>query len=95
MKSYTVVVWEVITGIRRMPGWLAAEIVTIAFAWTLPDWLEAVSTYWVVLAGVTDIDPLEDTVPIPGCMLTIVALDTLHVSVEELPDDMLAGEAVK
>jgi len=49
----------------------------------------------VVVAGDTDIPPIEPTVPMPWSMLTAVASDTLQLSIDDSPEPMVSGAAVK
>jgi hypothetical protein len=49
----------------------------------------------VVFSGVTILDPVKATLPIPWSMLTAVAPETFHVSVEEAPAEMPGGLASK
>jgi hypothetical protein len=47
----------------------------------------------VVAEGVTVELPAAETEPIPWSMINAVALDTLQLSMEELPDEMVVGLA--
>jgi hypothetical protein len=48
----------------------------------------------VVAAGVTVELPAAETEPIPWSMINAVALDTLQLRTEELPDETVVGLAV-
>jgi len=48
----------------------------------------------VVAAGVTVDVPAAETEPMPWSMISALALDTLQLSTEELPDEMVVGLAV-
>jgi hypothetical protein len=50
--------------------------------------------YVVVFAGVTVVDPLAATVPIPGEMVTLMALVVVHVSVTVWPASIVERLAV-
>ena len=78
-----------LTGMMGEPGVLT---ITWVFATLLPLELVAVSMYVVELPGDTDLDPLVATSPIPGWMLTEVALATLQLKVDEAPVVMLLGD---
>jgi len=60
---------------------------------TVPWVLVAVSSYVVVDAGVTDWDPVDDTVPIPGVMDIEVASATVQCSIEDAPEVTVLGDA--
>lgn len=53
-----------------MAGLLGAATIMVAHAREEPDKLEAVSVYSVVSSGFTACEPLDDTVPISGLMVT-------------------------
>lgn len=69
--------------------------VTVADLVTDPEALTAVNVYVVVTAGVTVLVPAADIEPIPWSTIKAVALDTLQLSSDELPSDMVVGLAVK
>jgi hypothetical protein len=48
----------------------------------------------MVAAGVTVDVPAAETEPIPWSMISALALDTLQLSTEVLPDEMVVGLAV-
>jgi hypothetical protein len=93
---------ELITGIPVLDGGLLGvlgklepEIITCVVAVVLPEELEAVSVYNVLVEGTTALVPLTATFPIPLSRLTLVAPVTLHVRVAALPAEILAGSALK
>jgi hypothetical protein len=47
----------------------------------------------VVALGITALLPLKATLPIPWSILTLVAPDTSHVSVEDSPTAIVGGSA--
>jgi hypothetical protein len=54
-----------------------------------------VIVYSVVAPGETEVEPFADTVPMPLSIEIVVALVTVHASVEEEPATMSVGVAVK
>jgi len=66
--------------------------VSTADAVLVPALLVAVTTYVVVVAGLTGIEPLAATMPMPGLMLTLVASVDDHVSIADWPRLMEVGE---
>ncbi len=90
---------ELITGMPELDGGvlgkLEPEIITCVVAVVLPEELEAVSVYNVLVEGTTALVPLTATFPIPLSMLTLVAPVTLQVRVAALPAEILAGSALK
>ena len=69
--------------------------VTVALAVELPDGLTAVKVYVVVAAGLTVLEPVSPTVPMPLSIETLVAPCTSQVRVELWPGKMLFGVASK
>jgi hypothetical protein len=55
--------------------------------------LVAVSTYVVVLVGVTDWDPVNETAPMPGVMETEAASVMVQCSVEDELEVTVMGDA--
>jgi hypothetical protein len=74
-------------------GVTPAATTTVLDAVTLPLALVAVSTYVVVAAGDTATEPLPETAPTTGVMLTPVAPPVAQDTVEDWPALMLAGLA--
>jgi hypothetical protein len=72
----------------------AAVTVTVALAVMDPVALVAVRVYVVVAVGLTDLD-VPVTVPIPWLIESDVAFETDQLKVDELPDVILVGDAVK
>src|SRR5258708_4458979 len=72
-----------------------APTVTVVVAVTLPDGPTAVKVYVVVAVGVTVVEPVAATLPIPLLIETLVAPCTIQVSVELWPAAMLLGVASK
>jgi hypothetical protein len=70
------------------------DTITWVLAWLLPLELVAVRIYSVELPGVTAVEPLAATFPIPGWMFTEVALATFQLNVEDAPAVMLPGDAL-
>jgi hypothetical protein len=70
------------------------DTITFVLAWLFPFELVAVSMYWQELSGVTAVDPLAATFPIPGWMFTDVALATLQLKVDDAPAVILFGDAL-
>lgn len=68
-------------------------IVTVTCAVDVPPGPVAVSVYVVVCAGETDIDPLAACAPIPLSIETDVEFETSHVSVDDVPMTIDAGDA--
>jgi hypothetical protein len=74
----------------------APETMTWAVAVVLlPAALVAVRVYTVVALGITALLPVKATLPIPWSMLTVLAPETLQLSVEDSPAEMLSGLASK
>src|SRR5262252_740285 len=71
----------------------AAPTVTVAVAVTLPVGPVAVRVYVVVVVGLTVVEPVAATLPIPLLMLTCVAPCTTHVRVELWPAAIWFGVA--
>lgn len=69
--------------------------VTVASAVAVPLLPVAVRTYWVVVDGVTVVDPEAGTVPMPGWIETDVALVVDQVRVAGFPATTLAGVPVR
>ena len=69
--------------------------VTIAWAVDVPPLPDAVMMYVVVSAGETDNEPLSGTLPMPLSILTVSALEELHVKIADSPAAILWGEALK
>jgi len=65
--------------------------VTVVLSVFVPELFIAVMVYVVVTLGETLVDPFRPTVPIPPSMLTDVALDVTHASVEEPSAPMVSG----
>lgn len=78
-----------------MTGMPAAVTETVAEAVESPALLVVVRVYVVVEDGVTATLPEDDTIPTLGLMDTDVARETFHDSVEELPEVIEVGLAVK
>jgi hypothetical protein len=49
----------------------------------------------VVPVGVTVVQPVAGSLPIPGAMLTLVEFDTFQQSDDDPPVEMTVGDAVK
>src|SRR5690242_5924377 len=73
----------------------AGPTVTVAVAVTLPVGPVAVKVYVVVAFGVTCVEPVAATLPMPLLMLTALAPCTTHVRVELCPGVMFGGLASK
>ena len=74
---------------------MAGAALTVAVMVLTPPAPTAVSVYVVVETGVTVVDPLEVTKPIPGIILTLSAPVVFHVSVAGLPEFTVDGDALK
>jgi hypothetical protein len=88
---------EVIVGIPPDAGGgvaLVPETSTCVVALVLPAGLEAVKVYIVLAVGAIALVPLRATFPIPLSRLTLVAPETLQLSVEVLPDKIVGGLAL-
>jgi len=83
------------TGIGAGRGVVPPETKTCAVAETLlPEALVAVIVYTVVEVGITARLPVKATFPIPWSILTILAPETLQLSVEDWPAEIVSGFAV-
>jgi len=49
----------------------------------------------VLIIGETEVLPVDSTVPMPWSILTILAFETLQMSVEKDPEVILFGSAIK
>jgi hypothetical protein len=49
----------------------------------------------VVTLGITALLPVKATLPIPWSILTLLAPDTFHLSVEDPPEEIVDGSASK
>jgi len=68
---------------------------TVAYLVTEPAAFEATNTYSRVTAGVTILDPLASTVPIPSLIQTSVASDVVQARVDDWPSVIGLGVALK
>jgi len=68
--------------------------VTVALLLTDPKALVAVITYVVVAVGITDVDPLVPTDPIPGLIVNAVALVDVQERIDDEPSAIDAGLAL-
>jgi hypothetical protein len=72
------------------------ETMTCAVAVTvMPAELVAVKVYTVVEPGITTLLPVRATLPIPWSILTVVAPETLQLSIDDSPAVMVGGLAPK
>jgi len=91
--AHGLAVKELITG--RPAAGDGAETTTWVVAVALPASLVAIRVYVVVAAGDTAMVPSRATSPIAWSMLTVVAPETLQLSVEEAPEEIVPGLAPK
>ena len=64
-------------------GWVSALTITVVCAVVEPELLVAVNVKVVVAAGVTVLEVVPVTVPMPMSMLNEVAFDTVQERVED------------
>ncbi len=76
-------------GELTLPG-VSTVTVVVAVAVLLPV---AVKVYFVVVVGLTVVEPDAETIPIPWSIETVVAFVVVHVNVELFPAIIVAGDA--